>query len=170
MARPREEFRVSRFFLIKSASTAAVVAAVVACGAASAWANVTTVGLAGWQVQSAAQAPQPGSEISAPDFPAGSWLQVRPDEAGAAGTEVGALVQTGHCPNVFFSTNVKTCFGYMSRVGRETIPMFSVPWWFRTTFFTRLRRPEHVQLVINGVVGEADVWLNGKRIARHSTV
>jgi len=32
-------------------------------------------------------------------------MHVMPDDAGAVGTEVGALLQTGHCPDVFFSTD-----------------------------------------------------------------
>jgi exo-1,4-beta-D-glucosaminidase len=161
---------VSRFALFKTVSTIAVLAALSAWGAATASANVTTLGLTGWQVQSSARASQPGSLISRPGFATGSWLHVHPDDAGAVGTEVGALVQTGHCPNVFYSTNMKTCFGYMSTIGPDTIRRFAVPWWFRTTFSARLGRSQHAQLIINGVVGEADVWLNGEPIATRSTV
>jgi len=80
-------------------------------------------------------------------------VHVRPDDAGAVGTEVGALVQKGRCPSVFFSTRMRTCFGYMNRIDADTVARFSVPWWFRTEFSTRLRRAEHVQLIVNGVVG-----------------
>ena len=156
--------------LTKVATTLAVVAAFAVWGAAAASANVTTLGLRGWQVQSSATARQSGRAISEPGFATGSWLHVRPDDAGAVGTEVNALVQTGHCPNVFFGQNMKRCFGYMDRIGRETIARFAVPWWFRTTFTAHLRGSQHAQLVINGVVGEADVWLNGKRIATTATV
>ena len=45
-----------------------------------------------------------------------------------------------------------------------------MPWWFRTTFSSHLGPSQHAQLIINGVVGEADVWLNGKRVATHFTV
>src|SRR5581483_8785273 len=134
--------------------------AVVVALPAGASASTGTLGLAGWQVQSSAQASQAGSAITSPTFDTGSWLHIRPDAAGAPGTEVAALVQAGRCPNVFFSTNMKNCFGYMSRVGSNTIPMFQVPWWFRTTFVSRLTSSEHAQLIVNGVVGEADVWLN----------
>ena len=137
---------------------------------AAASAALRTVGLAGWQVQSSSKASEPDRLVSRPGFATGAWLHVRPDSAGAAGTEVGALVQTGHCPNVFFSTNLKSCFGYMSQVGRDTIPMFRVPWWFRTTFPSSLGRSQHAQLIVNGVVGTADVWLNGIRIATRATV
>src|SRR5262249_18359634 len=60
------------------------------------------------------------------------------------------------------------CFGYMNGLGADTIKAFSVPWWFRTTF--RLARGRHAQLVINGVVGEADLWVDGHRIATRATV
>jgi exo-1,4-beta-D-glucosaminidase len=65
---------------------------------------------------------------------------------------------------------MKRCFGYMSKIGPVTIRRFAVPWWFRTTFGAHLRSSQHAQLIINGVVGKADVWLNGKLIATRSTV
>src|SRR5690242_2226103 len=139
-------------------------------GSARASARVTTLGLHGWQVQSSASASQSGATISKPGFATRSWLHVRPDDAGAVGTEVNALVQTGHCPNVFFSANMKRCFGYMNQIGKDTIKRFAVPWWFRTTFPSQLSRSQHGELIVNGVVGKADVWLNGKRIATRSTV
>jgi Exo-beta-D-glucosaminidase Ig-fold domain len=49
----------------------------------AAGAAVTTVGRGGWQVQSSKQATQGGAVISGPGFTPGSWLQVRPDNAGA---------------------------------------------------------------------------------------
>src|ERR1700730_1165973 len=76
--------------------------------------GVSTLGLGGWQVQSTANAPPSGAHISTPGFSTASWRPVTPDGAGARGTELGALVQNNACPNVFFSTNMKTCFGYMS--------------------------------------------------------
>jgi exo-1,4-beta-D-glucosaminidase len=149
---------------------AAVVVSLAGWGTATASADVTTVGLTGWQVQSSARAPQPGSAISKPGFATHRWLHVQPDDAGAVGTEVGALVQTRHCRDVFFSTRMKTCFGSMSQIGPDTIRRFAVPWWFRTTFLSPRTPSEHAQLIVNGVVGKADVWLNGKRIATRSIV
>jgi exo-1,4-beta-D-glucosaminidase len=160
---------VSRLTLLKSLSSLVALAAF-GWLAASASARTVTVGLGGWQVQSSAKAPQSGKAISKPGFATGSWLHVRPDDAGAVGTEVNALVQTGHCKHVFFAQNMKRCFGYMKRVGSETIPRFAVPWWFRTTFVSHLGHSQYAQLIINGVVGEADVWVNGKRIATRAKV
>jgi exo-1,4-beta-D-glucosaminidase len=143
---------------------------VAALSAPAASAETGIVGLGGWQVQSSATATEAGAQISTPGFPTGSWLHVRPDDAGAVGTEVGALVQTGHCPAVFFSTNLKDCFGYMDSVGADTIPEFSVPWWFRTDFVSDPGRARYTELIINGVVGQADVWVNGQEVATQDTV
>ena len=144
-------------------------AVIAAFGASAASARTTTVGLGGWQVQSSAQATQSGAQVSTPGFATGSWLHVRPDDGGAVGSEVNALVQTGHCPSVFFSTNMKDCFGYMDTVGPETIPQFSVPWWFRTDFRSD-GHAANTDLIVNGVVGEADVWVNGHQVATRATV
>src|SRR5581483_908202 len=134
---------------------------------AGASAELTTVGLHGWQVQSSADVTASGSQISQPGFATGRWLPVRPDDAGAVGTEAGALVENGRCPDVFFSTNMKRCFGYMDTIGPDTIAEFSVPWWFRTTFAAAPRPDTRTELIINGVVGAADVWVNGTRVATH---
>jgi exo-1,4-beta-D-glucosaminidase len=142
--------------------TCKAVAAVLASGAIAvlaapaASADVTTVGLGGWQVQSTAQATQAPAAISMPGFGTASWLHVGPDDAGAPGTEVGALVQTGHCPNVFFSTNMKGCFGYLTGIA-DPVPRFAVPWWFRTDFSAHPGHGHNTDLIVNGVVGEADV-------------
>jgi hypothetical protein len=127
-----------------------------------------TVGLQGWRVQSSASAGSNGTALSSPGFAARGWMKVTPDDGGAPGTEVEALVQNGRCPNVFFSTNMKRCFGYMKSIGADTIPRFAVPWWFRTTFSARTAA--HASLIVNGVVGEADLWVNGHEIAGHSTL
>src|SRR5213080_3847951 len=108
-----KESRVPR---LSAAKLVVALLAVLLTGATGAAARTVTLGRHGWQVQSSAQAPQAGARISQPHFATGSWLKVRPDDAGAVGTELNALVQNHRCPSVFFSTNLKTCFGYMSQV------------------------------------------------------
>jgi exo-1,4-beta-D-glucosaminidase len=142
---------------IRASLAVALVVIVGAFCAGTASARTHTLGLGGWQVQSSATATQPGSQISAPGFSANGWLPVRPDDAGAPGTEINALVQNGACPQVFYSTRMKDCFGYTDQW--EAIGQFAVPWWFRTDF--RAPRHGHADLVVNGVVGEAEVWVNG---------
>jgi exo-1,4-beta-D-glucosaminidase len=151
----------------------AAVFALCVCAApniARARAETVTLGLGGWQVQSSALAPQGGSQVSEPGFPTGGWLAVEPDDAGAVGTEIDALLQNGACPNVFFSEEMKSCFGYMEAIGPETVAQFAVPWWFRTDFDASPQTGEHAQLIVNGVVGEADLWVNGHELATHATL
>jgi exo-1,4-beta-D-glucosaminidase len=130
---------------------------------------VVNLGGAGWKVLSSATATQSGAQISAPGFRTAGWLTVANDGAGAPGTEINALLQNGACPHVFFSDTMKDCFGQMTEVGPDTIPQFSVPWWYRTTFAAP-RAGQDAKLVINGVVGKADVWVNGTEVATSLTV
>jgi exo-1,4-beta-D-glucosaminidase len=158
--------------------------------------GVSTIGLGGWQVQTTTAttswtngqgATQDGNEISEPGFGAAGWLPVAPDDAGAVGTEVEALLQNGVCPDdqalqpvnqsvdspqsVFYSNNMQLCFGApMTSPGADTDPLFDVPWWFRTTFSPGLAPGQDATLVINGVMGQADVWVNGTEVATEATV
>src|SRR2546421_9821312 len=131
--------------------------------------GVVTLGSAGWKVLTSATATQTGAQISTPGFSTSGWLSVTNDGAGAPGTEINALLQNGSCPNVFFSTNMKNCFGQMTKVGADTIAQFSVPWWYRTDFAAP-PAGQDAKLVVNGVVGKADVWVNGVEIATSTTV
>jgi exo-1,4-beta-D-glucosaminidase len=132
-------------------------------------------------------ATESGDEISEPGFGTAGWLPVKPDDAGAVGTEVEALLQNGICPDdprlqpvnqstdsphsVFYSGNMELCFGApMTSPGADTDPLFAVPWWFRTDFTGGLRPGQDAKLVINGVMGQADVWVNGTEIATEATV
>jgi len=130
---------------------------------------VADLGAAGWKVLTSATATQSGAQISTPGFTTGGWLTVANDGAGAPGTEINALLQNGTCPNVFFSTNMKTCFGQMTKVGADSIAQFSVPWWYRTDFAAP-PAGQSAKLVVNGVVGKADVWVNGTEVATSATV
>src|SRR5262245_31803422 len=130
---------------------------------------VVNLGGGGWKVLTSATATQSGAQISTPGFSTAGWLSVANDGAGAPGTEINALLQNGSCPNVFFSDNMKTCFGFMSKVGPDTIAQFSVPWWYRTDF-PAPPAGQNAKLVLNGVVGTADVWVNGTEVATSATV
>jgi exo-1,4-beta-D-glucosaminidase len=148
--------------------------------------DVTDLGAGGWQVASSATATQPGAQISMPSFDARSWLRVANDSAGAPGTEVEALLQNGRCPgdpglqpvnrssdsphSVFFSDNMRKCYGYENQIGADTVPLFRVPWWWRTEFSPHLRAGQHATLIVNGVIGKANVWVNGHQVATSSTV
>ena len=148
--------------------------------------DIADLGTHGWRVASSATATAPGSQISAPSFDASSWLRVRNDGAGAPGTEVEALLQNGRCPgdpalqpvnqgsdsrrSVFFADNMRKCYGYANHVGAVTVPLFRVPWWWRTDFTPHLRAGQHATLIVNGVIGSANVWVNGHEVATAGTV
>ncbi|MFE0459557.1 beta-mannosidase [Kitasatospora sp. NPDC058965] len=123
----------------------------------------------GWKVLSSATATQGGARISTPGFATGNWLTVSNDGGGAPGTEINALLQNGGCPNVFFAATMKSCYGQLTKVGADTLPQFSVPWWYRTDFASP-PAGRAARLVLNGVVGAADVWVNGTRVAAAANV
>jgi exo-1,4-beta-D-glucosaminidase len=180
----------------RTGATLVSTASVNAVPAARSGVGVVTLGRAGWQVQSTATttdwttgtgAAQSGNQISAPGFSTVGWLPVTSDDAGAAGTEVEALLQSGVCPDdkalepvnqsaagpqsVFYSDNLTKCFGApMTNPGVDTDPLFDVPWWFRTTFSPDVMPGQDAKIVIDGVVGQADVWVNGTEVATEATV
>jgi exo-1,4-beta-D-glucosaminidase len=71
---------------------------------------------------------------------------------------------------VFFSNNLQLCYGFMNKIGPDTVSRFSVPWWWRTDFAPSLVSGQVATLIVNGVVGSANVWVNGQQVATSSTV
>src|SRR5690242_1717073 len=148
--------------------------------------DISNIGAAGWEVQSSAVATQTGAQISTPGFNTSTWLPVTNDDAGAPGTEIEALAQNGKCPgdtalqpvnqstsspnSVFFSTNMQSCYGFMNKIGADTVAQFSVPWWWRTDFTPNVQGGQVATLIVNGVVGSANVWVNGTQVATSFTV
>src|SRR5690242_7240942 len=148
--------------------------------------DISNLGSGGWTVQSSAVATQSGAQISAPGFNTSTWLPVANDDAGAPGTEIEALAQNGKCPgdtalqpvnqstsgpnSVFFSNNMQLCYGSMAKIGPDTVSQFSVPWWWRTDFTPNLQAGQAATLIVNGVVGSANVWVNGTEVATSATV
>jgi exo-1,4-beta-D-glucosaminidase len=148
--------------------------------------DISNLGANGWEVQSSAVATQTGAQISTPGFNTSTWMPVANDDAGAPGTEVEALAQNGLCPgdtalqpvnqstsspnSVFFGTNMQSCYGYLSSIGADTLAEFDVPWWWRTDFTPNLASGQVATLIVNGVIGSANVWVNGTEVATSSTV
>jgi exo-1,4-beta-D-glucosaminidase len=148
--------------------------------------DISNLGATGWAVQSSAIATQTGAQISTPGFSTSTWLPVANDDAGAPGTEIEALAQNGKCPgdtalqpvnqssdspnSVFFATNMQSCYGFMSSIGADTVAAFDVPWWWRTDFTPNLQQGQAATLIVNGVIGAANVWVNGHQVATSATV
>src|SRR4051795_11936802 len=53
----------------------------------------TPIGTQGWQVLTTASVKDSGEKVSSPGYATRGWLKVKPDDAGAPGTEINALVQ-----------------------------------------------------------------------------
>ncbi|MFB9690797.1 glycosyl hydrolase 2 galactose-binding domain-containing protein [Amycolatopsis plumensis] len=130
----------------------------------------TTIGLQGWQVLTTASVKDGGDKVSTPGYATRGWLPVKPDDAGAPGTEINALVQNGRCPDVFYSDNMRKCFGYVDKLGPVVTKPFSDPWWYRTDFAPDIRPGQNAKLTIPGIVGEGDVWVNGTLVATTDVV
>ena len=62
------------------------------------------------------------------------------------------------------------CFGYDEPGRQGDRPQFAVPWWWRTDFTAPAAAGPPRQLVVNGVIGAADVWVNGTEVATPATV
>src|SRR5215469_9589793 len=168
----------------QAAGQAAAVTASTPLGTGSS--NTSNLGGSGWTVQSSAVATQSGAQISTPGFNTSTWLPVSNDDAGAPGTEIEALLQNGKCPgdtalqpvnqstsspnSVFFSNNMQLCYGSMSKIGPDTVSEFKVPWWWRADFTPNLQAGQVASLVVNGVIGSANVWVNGTEVATSATV
>jgi len=148
--------------------------------------DTTDLGATGWSVLSSANTSATGAQISTPGFNTSTWLPVANDDAGAPGTEVEALAANGKCPgntalqpvnqstggpnSVFFSNNIQSCYGFMSKIGADTVAQFDVPWWWRTDFTPNLAAGQTATLIVNGVIGSANVWVNGTEVATSTTV
>jgi exo-1,4-beta-D-glucosaminidase len=148
--------------------------------------DTSNLGSSGWTVQSSAVATQTGAQISTPGFNTSTWLPVTNDDAGGPGTEIEALAQNGKCPgdtalqpvnqntsspnSVFFSNNMQLCYGNMTKIGPDSVSTFDVPWWWRTDFTPNLAAGQTATLIVNGVVGSANVWVNGTEVATSATV
>jgi exo-1,4-beta-D-glucosaminidase len=148
--------------------------------------DLTDLGANGWSVLSSASTSATGAQISTPGFSTSGWLPVANDDAGAPGTEVEALAQNGMCPmdtalqpvnqstsspnSVFFGNNIQLCYGFQSKIGPVSSSLFSVPWWWRTDFTPNLLAGQTATLIVNGVIGSANVWVNGTEVATSATV
>jgi len=167
-----------------AAPAAPAVAAVTPVGTGAT--DIANLGAGGWEVQSSAVATQTGGQISTPGFSTSGWLPVTNDDAGAPGTEIEALAQNGKCPSdtalqpvnlnsggtssVYYSNNMRLCYGYETAIGPDTVAEFDVPWWWRTDFTASPASGQYETLIVNGVIGSANVWVNGTEVATSATV
>ena len=112
--------------------------------------------IAHWQIQSSAKVQESGAEISSDGFSTDGWSPV----SGRA-TVMAGLMENGKYKDVFHDDDLRT-------VARHH---FVVPWWYRTQFtLTKGADGRHTLLRTNGVIGGADLWMNGHEIADHAAI
>jgi exo-1,4-beta-D-glucosaminidase len=151
-------------------AAALAVAALLLGGAGTASAGTTDLA-PNWQVVSSAIATQPGDAISQAGFSTAAWLPVHTNDANAPGGEVAAQLQNippdDQCGanNIFYGENITACQG--AQPGAHGLPNapYNVPWWFRTEFTPDLKAGQNATLEVRGIMGKADLWVNGVMLA-----
>ncbi|MER6812564.1 sugar-binding domain-containing protein [Spirillospora sp. NPDC000708] len=103
----------------------------------------------GWRIQSSAVAGRDGARISRPGYRTSGWLPI-----GRPGTLMAGLLENGRYPNVFYS----------DRLASVPAGQFAVNWWYRDEVVLHPRRGGRTFLIMDGVSGTADLWVNGARI------
>jgi len=127
----------------------------------------------GWRLQSLYKVDAPGELVSTLKFVPRGW-----DAITVPTTVVAALVKGKHYPDPYFGMNLRQLPGMTYPIGQTFVsfPMaqdspFMVPWWFRKQFTI----PESfggktIWLKFNGINYRANIWLNGKQIAKSDEV
>ncbi|MEV5386841.1 sugar-binding domain-containing protein [Streptomyces sp. NPDC052721] len=110
--------------------------------------------LSGYAVQSTAKVGDSAAAVSSPGYPAKGWYP-----AGPRSTVLAALLANGVYSDPFHSTD------------QQKIPRadFEVPWWYRADFTVRDTR-QRTSLDFSGVVSAADVYVNGRQVAKAADV
>ena len=127
----------------------------------------------GWQLQSSAKLAAAGDTISTAAFKADGWYRT-----SVPSTVVGALVANNVYPDPFFGMNLRAIPGTSYPIGRNFSPLampadspFRVSWWYRKAFIVpAAARGRHVTLHFDGITYRANIWLNGRQIARAEDV
>jgi exo-1,4-beta-D-glucosaminidase len=127
----------------------------------------------GWMVQSSCKVAAKGAQISVPGFGTDGW-----HATSVPSTVVAALVADRTFPEPYFGENLRSIPGTTYPIGK----MFSVlsmpkdspfrcSWWYRTEF----RAPDgfdgqRVWLDFGGINNRANIWINGRELARERYV
>ena len=127
----------------------------------------------GWALQSSGKVDEKGEALSSPGFQPKDWYTVT-----VPTTVVAALVEHKVYPDPFFGTNLRSFPGVTYPIGANfsNIPMqqdspFIVPWWYRKEFVLPASfKGKSIWLNFRGINYRANIWLNGKQIAKSDDV
>ena len=116
-----------------------------------------------WRIQSSAKITGAGEVIAAPGFDTASWYPT-----SVPRTVLAVLVDNNVYPDPFYGLNLKAIHGYQDRLWlrmRDDSP-FAVSWWYRKEFDAPAGvSGKQIVLHLDGINYQANVWLNGQRIA-----
>jgi exo-1,4-beta-D-glucosaminidase len=127
----------------------------------------------GWSLQTSAKVEAKGEVISTPQFVPKGW-----HSATVPTTVVAALVKDKTFKDPLFGTNLRDYPGMNYPIGQNfsNIAMapdspFAVSWWYRKPFaLPASYKGKTVWLKFNGINYRANIWLNGKQIAKDDDV
>jgi exo-1,4-beta-D-glucosaminidase len=127
----------------------------------------------GWSLQTSARVEAKGEVISTPQFSPRGWHQVT-----VPTTVVAALVKEKTLPDPLFGTNLRDFPGVNYPIGANfsNIAMapdspYAVSWWYRKQFAVPASyKGKTVWLKFNGINYRANIFLNGKQIAKSDDV
>jgi exo-1,4-beta-D-glucosaminidase len=127
----------------------------------------------GWSLQSSGKVDEKGETLSTPAFRPKGWYEV-----SLPTTVVAALVKNKVYPDPFFGTNLRSFPGVTYPIGANfsNLPMqpdspFIIPWWYRKEFVLPASfKGKSVWLNFGGINYRANIFLNGKQLARSEDV
>jgi exo-1,4-beta-D-glucosaminidase len=127
----------------------------------------------GWALQSSGKVDESGETLSSPGFQLKNWYTVT-----VPTTVVAALVEHKVYPDPFLGTNLRSFPGVTYPIGANfsNIPMqqdspFIIPWWYRKEFVLPASfKGKTIWLNFRGINYRANIWLNGKQIAKSDDV
>jgi exo-1,4-beta-D-glucosaminidase len=127
----------------------------------------------GWMLQSSSKVDQSGETVSKAGFQPRGWYPV-----SVPTTVVSALVKHKILPDPMFGMNLRQFPGVSYPIGANfsNLPMppdspYLVSWWYRKTFTLPADyKGKTVWLNFRGINYRANIWLNGKQIAKSDDV
>jgi exo-1,4-beta-D-glucosaminidase len=127
----------------------------------------------GWSLQTSAKVEAKGEVISTPQFVPQGW-----HEAAVPTTVVAALVKDRTFADPLSGMNLRDLPGVNYPIGGNfsNIPMapdspYAVSWWYRRQFaLPSAYKGKTIWLKFNGINYRANIWLNGKQIAKSDDV
>jgi exo-1,4-beta-D-glucosaminidase len=123
----------------------------------------------GWAIQSSAQISDQGEAISTVGYAPKQWYSTT-----VPSTVFAALVQNHVYPDPYFGMNLRSIPGVNYPIGDNfsgiDMPQdspFRHSWWYRAEFaLPKVARGQHLWLHFDGINYRANVWLNGRQLAK----